>query len=194
MTAVVPVILSGGSGTRLWPASRSMYPKQLLPLAGARTMLQETASRIDGLASVADEAIVVCNEAHRFLVAEQMRSVGQPATIILEPSGRNTAPAIALAALLVAERSPGSLLLVMPADHVIRDIGAFQRAVTVGVEAARAGRLVTFGIVPTRPETGYGYIEAEPDGASAVPVKRFVEKPDAATAAGYVDGGQHFWN
>ena len=194
MPSIQPVILSGGSGTRLWPASRAMYPKQLLRLTGDRTLLQATASRLDGMRDLAGECLVVCNEAHRFLVAEQLRQIDVPARIVLEPEGRNTAPAVALAALLVAETAPETLLLVMPADHVIEDTGAFQAAVAAGAEAAAGGKLVTFGIVPDRPETGYGYIEARPDGAAAVPVKSFVEKPDAETARAYVDGGEHFWN
>ena len=195
MSTILPVILSGGAGTRLWPASRSMYPKQLLPLVdGKSTMLQDTAQRIDGLPGKADDCLVICNEAHRFLVAEQLLQIGQPAHIVLEPEGRNTAPAVALAAFLAARKDPGSLLLVMPADHVIRDAKAFQDAVRVAVDAAGFGKLVTFGIVPTRPETGYGYIKAKPDGDTAVPVTSFVEKPDVKTAEQYVRGGEHFWN
>lgn len=194
MTTIVPVILSGGSGSRLWPASRSMYPKQLLPLAGERTMLQETALRLDGLAVESGECVVVCNEAHRFLVAAQLQDIGKHALIVLEPEGRNTAPAAALAAFLVESTDPSALLLIMPADHVIRDPDAFRKAVAEGVSAAEAGNLVTFGIVPTRAETGFGYIEATPAGARAVPVSAFVEKPDDATARAFVDGGRHFWN
>jgi mannose-1-phosphate guanylyltransferase/mannose-6-phosphate isomerase len=198
MTLIQPVILSGGAGTRLWPASRSMYPKQLLPLIGPRTMLQETALRLAGRRGVADTTIVVCNDAHRFLVAEQLRAAGIRATIVLEPEGRNTAPAATLAAL-VAERSVtnggGSpLLLVMPADHVIEDADAFAATIEQGREAAGAGRLVTFGVVPTFAHTGYGYIEADvPDGRPA-PVISFIEKPDERTARRLVDSGRHFWN
>jgi mannose-1-phosphate guanylyltransferase/mannose-6-phosphate isomerase len=153
---LTPVILSGGSGTRLWPLSRELYPKQLLPLVGERTMLQETALRLNGLSAAAP--IIVCNEAHRFLVAEQMRQLDvRPQAIVLEPTGRNTAPAIALAALKAA---PDALLLVLPADHVIRDVAAFQAAVTRAIPAAQGGKLVTFGIVPDAPETGYGYIDS----------------------------------
>ena len=194
MSKIVPVILSGGSGTRLWPASRSMYPKQLMPLVGKNTMLQDTALRLDGMTGTSDECLVICNEAHRFLVAEQMLAIDRNARIILEPEGRNTAPAIALAAFVVAEQDSDALLFVMPADHVITDTTAFQAAVAEGVTAATSGKLVTFGIVPTRPETGYGYIRASLDGPSAVPVVSFVEKPDASTAQQYVDGGEHFWN
>ncbi len=137
-----------------------MYPKQLLPLVGERTMLQETALRLKGLQGAADECIVVCNEAHRFLVAEQLLEIGQSARIVLEPEGRNTAPAAALAAFLAKEEGDGAVMLVMPADHVIADIGAFQGAIASGAAAASSGRLVTFGIVPTRAETGYMEREA----------------------------------
>jgi mannose-1-phosphate guanylyltransferase/mannose-6-phosphate isomerase len=172
-----------------------MYPKQLMPLAGGEyTMLQETARRLEGLSDPSDGCIVICNETHRFLVAEQLQAIAQQADIILEPEGRNTAPAVALAALLAAEAGDDVLLLVMPADHVIKDVSAFQAAVRQGTAAAEAGKLVTFGIVPTRPETGFGYVEATPAGSGAVPVESFVEKPDEKTAQQYVDGGRHFWN
>src|SRR5258706_327989 len=159
MSALVPVILSGGSGTLLWPLSRELYPKQLLPLVGTNTMLQDTALRLAGIDAAG--AIVVCNDAHRFLVAEQLRAIQRAAqAIILEPAGRNTAPAIALAAhaALVGD-SADPLLLVLPADHVIRDVPAFQTAVAAALEQARGDALVTFGVVPTGPETGYGYIK-----------------------------------
>ena len=154
---LIPVILSGGSGTRLWPLSRELYPKQLLPLVGERTMLQETAHRVEGLEEVG-APIVVCNESHRFMVAEQLREEGvRPQAIVLEPMGRNTAPAVAVAAL-VALQAPGGdgedpLLLVLPADHVIGDAAIFRKAVDEGRPAASAGKLVTFGVVPNRPET-----------------------------------------
>ena len=192
--SIIPVILSGGSGTRLWPASRAMYPKQLLPLVSEATMLQETTARVRGIPGVSDELLIVCNEAHRFLVAEQMEAIGQRARIILEPEGRNTAPAVALAASLVAQHDVNALLLVMPADHVIRDVAAFQVAVARGAEVASEDKLVTFGVVPSRPETGYGYVKAKPNGDAAVTVAAFVEKPDIETARRYVDGGEHFWN
>jgi mannose-1-phosphate guanylyltransferase/mannose-6-phosphate isomerase len=192
--SIIPVILSGGSGTRLWPASRAMYPKQLLPLVSEATMLQETAVRVRGIPGASDESLIVCNEAHRFLVAEQMEAIGQRARIILEPEGRNTAPAVGLAASLVAQDDESALLLVMPADHVIRDVAAFQAAVAQGVEVAADGKLVTFGVVPSRPETGYGYVKAVAHGDAAVDVVAFVEKPDLATAEQYVEGGEHFWN
>ena len=195
MNTIIPVILSGGAGTRLWPVSRSSYPKQLLPLTGGdNTLLQDTALRLEGMPHTADDCLVICNEAHRFLVAEQLRAIGMPASIVLEPEGRNTAPATALAAFLAIAKDPDAVLLVMPADHVMVDTGAFQRAVAAGVEAAAGGNLVTFGIVPTRPETGYGYINAKPKGNAAVAVDAFVEKPDAKTAAKYFKGGEHFWN
>ena len=190
---ITPVILSGGSGTRLWPLSRELYPKQLLPLVGERTMLQETALRLEGLDAAAP--IIVCNEAHRFLVAEQLRQIDlKPQAIVLEPVGRNTAPAIALAALQAA---PDALLLVLPADHVIRDVPAFQAAVQAAVPAAQAGKLATFGIVPTAPETGYGYIRqvsGADAGQGARAIERFIEKPDLATAEGFLKEGGYFWN
>jgi mannose-1-phosphate guanylyltransferase/mannose-6-phosphate isomerase len=200
---LIPVILSGGSGTRLWPLSRELYPKQLLPLVGDRTMLQETAARVEGLADLG-APVVVCNESHRFMVAEQLRESGaEPQAIVLEPVGRNTAPAVAVAALVAQENSRGSardgggadpLLLVLPADHVIRDVDAFRSAVLAGRAAAEAGALVTFGVVPDRPETGYGYIRREPGKGPSYPVAEFVEKPDAATAARYLESGDYFWN
>jgi len=157
-------------------------------------MLQETALRVEGLEGSTGECIVVCNEAHRFLVAEQLLEINQAAQIVLEPEGRNTAPAVALAAFLAREKNDNAVLLVMPADHVIADIKAFQDAVDSGMSAALNGDLVTFGIVPTRTETGFGYIEATTDGNAAVAVKSFVEKPNLATAESYVAGGEHFWN
>jgi mannose-1-phosphate guanylyltransferase/mannose-6-phosphate isomerase len=197
---LIPVILSGGAGTRLWPLSRELYPKQFLPLVGERTMIQETALRASGLPDVAPP-IVVCNEAHRFLVAEQLRAEGvTPGAILLEPSGRNTAPAVgvaALAALGLAARSAARqepLLLVLPADHALEDLDAFGRAVAAAVPLARGGRLVTFGVVPTRAETGYGYIRRGKGQGAAGPVAEFVEKPDAARAEKFVASGDYFWN
>jgi mannose-1-phosphate guanylyltransferase/mannose-6-phosphate isomerase len=189
---ITPVVLSGGSGTRLWPVSRELYPKQLLPLVGERTMLQETLLRLTGLGSNA--AIVICNEAHRFLVAEQLRQIDlAPEAIILEPVGRNTAPAIALAALQAA---PDALLLVLPADHVIRDVPAFQAAISAALPAAASGKLVTFGIVPTAAETGYGYIKqaAGEPLAAAFPIERFIEKPDLERAESFLKEGGYYWN
>lgn len=198
MNAIQPVILSGGSGTRLWPASRAMYPKQLLPLTGERTMLQATALRLAGKPEVAATTLVVCNDAHRFLVAEQLRQVETDAIIVLEPEGRNTAPAVALAAL-VAERQARNgggmpLLLVMPADHVIDDLEAFVAAVAAGQAAAAQGKLVTFGVVPAYAHTGYGYIEADVRDAEAAPVASFVEKPDRETAVKLIETKRFFWN
>lgn len=197
MNGIVPVILSGGSGTRLWPLSREQYPKQLLALVGKETLLQQTAARMEGIADVS-APIVVCNEEHRFLVAEQLRQCGHPAhTILLEPFGRNTAPALTLAVLSLLEDGLDPVLLVMPADHVIRDQSIFQHAVVEGERLAAEGRLVTFGIVPTQPETGYGYIrKGKPlvtDG-SACSVEAFVEKPDAVLAEKYLVSGQYLWN
>ena len=192
MTDLQPVLLSGGSGTRLWPLSREAYPKQFLPLAGADTMLQATWRRVAPLATAAP--IVVANEEHRFLVAEQLRQVGAPRTaILLEPVGRNTAPAIAAAALQAMAGGDDPLLLVLPSDHVVTDEAAFHAAVREAIPAAAGGALVTFGIVPGAPETGFGYIQAEAgDGVRAV--RRFVEKPDAATAARYLSEGGYYWN
>jgi len=190
---ILPVILSGGSGTRLWPASRSMYPKQLLPLVGEHTMLQATALRIRGLEGATDSCLIVSNESHRFSVAEQINAIQMRSQIILEPEGRNTAPAVALAALQAME-TDDVLLLVMAADHVIKDTDAFQAAVQNGVSAAEAGRLVTFGIVPTKPETGYGYVRANTNGDEPVAVEKFVEKPGADKAQMYLDDGGYFWN
>ena len=192
MTQLQPVLLSGGSGTRLWPLSREAYPKQFLPLAGDDTMLQDTWRRVAPLASAAP--IVVANEEHRFLAAEQLRLVGvEHARIVLEPVGRNTAPAIAAAALQAQADGGDPLLLVLPSDHVVRDPAGFRAAVQAAMPAAEAGALVTFGIVPSVPETGFGYIQAGP-GEGVRDVVRFVEKPDAATAQGYLDAGGYYWN
>ncbi|MDH6332327.1 mannose-1-phosphate guanylyltransferase/mannose-6-phosphate isomerase [Stenotrophomonas sp. 1278] len=192
MNTVQPVILSGGSGTRLWPLSREAYPKQFLPLAGELTMLQATWRRVAPIASRGP--LVIANEEHRFVAAEQLQHVGaEPAAIILEPVGRNTAPAIAVAALEATRDGNDALLLVLPSDHVITDEAAFRAAVQAAAGAAEAGKLVTFGIVPTGPETGYGYIKAA-DGQGVRAVERFVEKPDLDTATGYVASGQYYWN
>jgi len=195
MTTLQPVLLSGGSGTRLWPLSREAYPKQFLPLAGDDTMLQATWLRVAEIAGTAP--IVVANEEHRFLAAEQLRQVGAPAAaIVLEPVGRNTAPAIAAAALQASLHGADPLLLVLPSDHVVRDAQAFRDAVSRASAAADAGALVTFGIVPESPETGFGYIQAGANraGDSVRKVLRFVEKPDAATAQQYLDAGGYYWN
>jgi mannose-1-phosphate guanylyltransferase/mannose-6-phosphate isomerase len=197
---LIPVILSGGSGTRLWPLSRELYPKQLLPLVGKGTMLQETLARIADAADVG-APIVVCNEQHRFLVAEQLRAAGSAAsTILLEPVGRNTAPAVAIAAMAAVTGDAGAkskedaILLVLPADHVIQDVAAFQKAVAIGRKAAAEGKLVTFGVVPTKPETGYGYIRKEQGAGPTYSIAQFVEKPDLATATRYVESKEYFWN
>jgi len=193
---IVPVILSGGSGTRLWPLSREAYPKQFLPLVDQNTMLQNTALRIAGLADVA-APLVVCNQEHRFMVAEQLRAIGiQPATAILEPVGRNTAPAVAVAALHAQCDGADPTLLILPADHVIADVEGFRTAVRQVATHAEAGRLITFGIVPTAPETGYGYIKAGAplDDSGVCAVERFVEKPDADTAQTYLRSGAYSWN
>ncbi|PZS53355.1 mannose-1-phosphate guanylyltransferase/mannose-6-phosphate isomerase [Stenotrophomonas maltophilia] len=192
MSSIQPVILSGGSGTRLWPLSREAYPKQFLPLAGKLTMLQATWQRVAPLA--ARGPLVIANEEHRFVAAEQLQQVGaEPAAIILEPVGRNTAPAIAVAALEATRDGADALLLVLPSDHVITDEATFRNAVQAAASAAEAGKLVTFGIVPTGPETGYGYIKAA-GGQGLRAVERFVEKPDLETATGYVSSGQYYWN
>lgn len=192
MLPILPVILSGGSGTRLWPLSREAYPKQFLPLVGEQTMLQATWARVADIAGAAP--IVVANQEHRFMAAEQLRECGvSPAVLILEPIGRNTAPAIAIAALQTLAGGEDALLLVLPSDHVVRDDSAFHAAVRDASVAAQNGKLVTFGIVPTAPETGYGYIKAAPgDGVRAV--ERFVEKPDLATAQAYLASGAYYWN
>ncbi|MFO7717313.1 MAG: mannose-1-phosphate guanylyltransferase/mannose-6-phosphate isomerase [Desulfohalobium sp.] len=194
---LLPVILCGGSGTRLWPMSRKLYPKQLLPmLGGEETLLQSTLRRLEALPE-AQNPLLLCNEAHRFMVAAQAQEIGfQPERIILEPVARNTAPAIAVAALTARAAGEDPLLLVLPADHHIADVEAFAQAVNAGRRAAQDGGLVTFGIVPDSPETGYGYIRMALQGeeAGAVPVSEFVEKPDQATAQAYLDSGNYVWN
>ena len=189
---ILPVILSGGSGTRLWPLSREAYPKQFLPLVGTDTMLQATWHRVAPLAG--RQPIVVANQEHRFMVAEQLLEVGaKPEAIILEPAGRNTAPAIAIAALEALKGGEDALLLVLPSDHVVTHEQAFHAAARLAVSVAEQGKLVTFGIVPKTPEIGYGYIKAVAgDGVRAV--ERFVEKPDLATAKSYVASGEYYWN
>jgi mannose-1-phosphate guanylyltransferase/mannose-6-phosphate isomerase len=191
---LTPVLLSGGVGSRLWPVSRELHPKQFLPLVGELSMLQETLQRTSGLEEAAP--LVVCNEEHRFMVAEQLRQVGlQASALILEPEGRNTAPAVALAALRAVADDPDALLLVLPADHVIQNVRAFVEAVDRAVPLARQGRLMTFGVVPASAETGYGYIKCGAAiAADLYELERFVEKPDAATAQAYLDSGNYLWN
>jgi mannose-1-phosphate guanylyltransferase/mannose-6-phosphate isomerase len=195
--SIYPVILSGGSGTRLWPMSRRLFPKQFLPLVSERSMLQDTLLRLSGLAA-ANAPVVVGNNEHRFLVAEQLREIEiVPAAQILEPVGRNTAPAVAAAAMHVAANDPSGLLLVLPADHLIRDVVAFHTAIGSAVQIASGGALVTFGIRASEPATGYGYIErGEPLAGTkgGYRVARFVEKPDRDTAAEFVRSGRFSWN
>ena len=195
MSSVLPIILAGGSGSRLWPLSREFYPKQFLKLDGDLTMLQATVQRLTRLSCA--QPLVICNEAHRFLVAEQLRSLDKLAhNIILEPVGRNTAPAIALAALMALQMEDGDdpLLLVLAADHVIRDETAFTASVQRAIIHAEEGMLVAFGVVPTHAETGYGYIRRGAAQGDAYTVAQFVEKPDAKTADGYLQSGEYYWN
>ncbi|HDK9860924.1 TPA: NTP transferase domain-containing protein, partial [Klebsiella pneumoniae] len=196
---LLPVIMAGGTGSRLWPMSRELYPKQFLSLHGENSMLQETVSRLDGLR--VEDPLVICNEQHRFLVAEQLRKISKLSNnIILEPIGRNTAPAIALAAFLatIKDNDEDPLLLVLAADHVIEDVDAFHNAVNKAIPLATRGELVTFGIVPSGPETGYGYIKRgnilEDSITDVFSVMSFVEKPDLDTAKSYVDSGEYYWN
>jgi len=193
MSNVLPVLLCGGSGTRLWPLSREAYPKQFLPLAGKVSLLQATCLRLQGLPG-AEAPLLISNEEHRFMVAEQCRQINVlPQTLILEPIGRNTAPAIAVAALHALESQQDPILLVLPSDHILRDEAGFRAAVIQAMPAAEAGGLLTFGIVPTAPETGFGYIKAGlGDGVRAV--EQFVEKPDQQTAEKYLASGEYFWN
>ncbi len=205
-----PIVLSGGSGTRLWPLSREKYPKQLLPLIGEDSLLQATVRRVQGIADVTLAApLVVSNEEYRFVIAEQLRLMGQPGGIVLEPVGRNTAPALTLASLFAIQNEANPILLVMPADHVIVDKAAFQAVVRAGADLASQGAVVTFGITPDSPETGYGYIQAgaaygEADDVAgkaatgvvgtARRIARFVEKPNLQTAQAYLDDGCYLWN
>ncbi|PTR02482.1 mannose-1-phosphate guanylyltransferase (GDP) /mannose-6-phosphate isomerase type 2 [Paraburkholderia sp. GV068] len=193
------VILAGGSGTRLWPLSREHFPKQLIGLLSEESLLQSTARRLDAVHAtrpVAEDVLVVCGEDHRFTTAEQLRRVGRSGVIILEPAGRNTAPALTLAALALAEGGKDAIMVAMPADHVIGDVAAFADAVAKAAEYAATGQVVTMGIVPTRPETGYGYIkvgEAVGEG-SGHRLQRFVEKPDLSLAESYMQSGEFWWN
>lgn len=194
---VLPVIMAGGTGSRLWPMSRELYPKQFLRLYGEQSMLQETVTRLKGLYT--QEPLVICNEEHRFLAAEQLRQINQLSNnIILEPVGRNTAPAITLAALRAIDDGCDPLLLVLAADHVIENPAAFHQAVQSAIPFAEQGKLVTFGIVPTGPETGYGYIqrgiEFNNNSGPVFRVQSFVEKPDLPTALKYLESGDYYWN
>ncbi|KRW97597.1 mannose-1-phosphate guanylyltransferase/mannose-6-phosphate isomerase [Paracoccus sp. MKU1] len=190
---ITPVLLAGGSGTRLWPVSRKSFPKQFAPLVGEESLFQASARRLSGPRYGAP--VVMTNADFRFIVAEQLDQIGiSPAAILIEPVGRNTAPAILAAALSAAEKDPEAVLLVAPSDHVVPDAEAFGRAVELGLPAAQAGRIVTFGIAPSRPETGYGYMEAEGEGAGPLVLKRFVEKPDAENAKRMIAQGNFLWN
>jgi mannose-1-phosphate guanylyltransferase/mannose-6-phosphate isomerase len=195
---ITPLILSGGVGTRLWPLSRALRPKQLLPLASDKSMLQETVLRTAGAGF--GPPLIICNEDHRFMIAEQLRELGvTPKAIVLEPQGRNTAPAVAAGALYLEEKAGArdGLILVMPSDHVIRDVAGFRRMIETAADAAASGALVTFGIKPTHAETGYGYVRRGParaDLPGCFQMAAFVEKPDAATAAAYAAGNEYFWN
>jgi len=194
---LLPVIMAGGTGSRLWPLSRELYPKQFICLHGQNSMLQETVNRLAGIEVRAP--MVICNEEHRFLVAEQLRQINKLShNIILEPVGRNTAPAIALAALNAVEQGDDPILLVLAADHIIDDKAAFHRAIATATAYAEQGNLVTFGIVPAGPETGYGYIhrgdKVNEQNEAPHKVQRFVEKPNLATAQQYIQSGEYYWN
>lgn len=194
---IIPVILAGGSGTRLWPLSRELYPKQMMEIYNEKTMLQNTVLRLDGIDALGSP-VIVCNEAHRFMAAEQLRKIGvDPLAIILEPVGRNTAPAIALAALKAMEGKEDPILLVLPADHVIEKTDEFHGTIQAGVSSAEKNNLITFGVIPDSPETGYGYIkkgELLESETGAAKIEKFVEKPDRETAIKYLESGSYCWN
>ncbi|OOY28532.1 mannose-1-phosphate guanylyltransferase/mannose-6-phosphate isomerase [Thioclava sp. L04-15] len=193
---ITPILLAGGSGTRLWPLSRRSYPKQFTPMIGEETLFQASARRLSG-AGFADP-VILTNAEFRFIVTEQLSAIGQePGAVLLEPAGRNTAPAILAATLWLAQDDPDALMLVSPSDHVIPDAEAFHKAVASGVPAARNGKLVTFGVTPDRPETGYGYLELVEEARAQdgpIPLRRFVEKPDAVSAQRMCESGRHLWN
>ena len=197
---ILPVVLAGGGGTRLWPLSRGYYPKQFLALGGEGSLLQQTLRRLPGSTGMAvADALVVCNEEHRFLVAEQIRQAGlSPSDLILEPVGRNTAPALTTAALRAGRQGDDPVMVMMPADHLITDNAAFTDAIRAAVAAAMSGEVVTFGVVPTREETGYGYIEAGALRDAGPPpchqLQTFREKPDLAVAERYFASGKFLWN
>lgn len=190
-----PVILSGGAGTRLWPLSRELYPKQLLPLLGSESLLQKTLQRVQSAkwSICRKSSLIIANENHRFMVAEQCRQLSETAKIVLEPFGRNTAPAATLAALTASNPSE-TLLLLLPADHIIKDVDAFHCAVEKAIAPASNGQMVLFGILPTSPHTGYGYIEVQPSADSVKSIKRFVEKPNEKNASSFIEAGGYFWN
>lgn len=193
---IVPVILSGGSGTRLWPLSRKAFPKQFHVLVGENSMFQDTVLRLNGISELGNP-IVVANQEHRFLVAEQLQEIGMQGQIILESIGRNTAPAVTLAALELASSSPEAIMIVLPSDHLITDINAFHAALEAAISCANKDKLVTFGIVPTRPETGYGYIKAGGElsaNSGIFNLEQFVEKPNQVLAETYVQSGEYLWN
>ncbi len=198
MNTLIPIILSGGSGTRLWPLSREKHPKQLLSLINEDSLLQATVTRLDGLKGIKINApIIVCNEEYRFVIAEQLRLIDRKGTIILEPVGRNTAPALTLAALAASAVDNDPVLLVMPSDHIIMDVATFQATILKGMSLALNGHIITFGITPDAPETGYGYIQIGDTLAqteTAHHIARFVEKPDLSTAQAYLDAGNYLWN
>ena len=194
---IIPVLLSGGTGSRLWPLSRETYPKQLLSLLGEKTLLQQTALRVRDPSLFADP-MVIANAEHRFAIAEQLRAIGlESPALVLEPSGRNTAPAVAIAALLAVETDPDAIILAMPVDHWVRDHAAFRAVVSSGLAAARQGRFVLFGLRPTAPETRFGYIRMADGTAADSPVRAvagFVEKPDLVTAEHLLESDEHLWN
>ena len=193
MTAVSPFVLCGGAGTRLWPLSREAFPKQFHKIAGSETLFQQTCRRLSG--DLFGSLAVLSNQKHRFLIADQLQGISaQAAKIVLEPVSRNTAPAACIAALMAARTDPESLVLLAPSDHVIADASRFAKTVAVGMDAAKEGALVTFGVEPDCPQTGYGYIETEKANRPDLPVRRFVEKPSLEAAQEYFDSGRFYWN